>query len=83
MRIDDWRLAKVESAIRIQQSPIHNPRRPLEPDTVSTVEGRNSHLMTVPSLSGAVLFWSAVTIPIHREAPLWILLTGALQRSFI
>lgn len=24
--------------------------RPLEPDTVSTVEGRNSHLLTVPSL---------------------------------
>jgi hypothetical protein len=47
--IDDWCLAKVESEIRSGQSPIE--RRPLEPDTVSTVEGRNSHPMTVPSFS--------------------------------
>ena len=35
--------------------------RPLEPDTVSTVEGRNSHPMTVPSFDrgGAVfLLWA-------------------------
>jgi len=29
--------------IRNPQSEIRNRRRPLEPDTVSTVEGRNSH----------------------------------------
>ena len=41
-------------------SAIGNPQsgRPLEPDTVSTVEGRNSHPLTVPSLlGGTVFFW--------------------------
>gem|GEM_PF-6240276 len=34
-------------------------QRPLEPDTASTVEGRNSQSLTVPSLfsGGAVLFF--------------------------
>ena len=61
----DWRLAKVESTIGNWQSPM---RRPLEPDTVSTVEGRNSHPMTVPSFLPERFyfgggFWSAVAIP--------------------
>ena len=40
-----------QSQISNQKSKI---QRPLEPDTVSTVEGRNSHLMTVPSFEPKV-----------------------------
>ena len=51
MRTADFEI--LDSAIRIPHSAIG---RPLEPDTVSTVEGRNSFLMTVLSfdLGGAV-----------------------------
>jgi phosphomethylpyrimidine synthase len=50
------------NSIGNRQSQIGNVRRPLEPDTVNTVEGRNSHPLTVPSfliLGGAVfVFWN-------------------------
>src|SRR5258708_10038602 len=45
------------NSIGNRQSQIGNVQRPLEPDTVNTVEARNSQTLTVPSfliLGGAV-----------------------------
>jgi hypothetical protein len=41
--------ALVAESLGIGDCQFGNVQRPLEPDTVNTVEGRNSHPLTVPS----------------------------------